>query len=318
MNYGVRTSGPHLFIKEKEGKETRVPWNTLNRIIVAGRSRFSDGVIYSAIRNSIPVTFIDVMGVTHAHLYPENYSRSDIEDIQSAKAVEPCFCLSTAKSLVKAKIENSLSLLKRYYPQIPGEEEQLADLVKKIETASSLDTLRGFEGTAARIYFSLLPELVTPFSFKKRVYHPPDGEVNAMLSLGYTLLYNRIRTALYDNGFDLYKGFFHKSRGLHAVLASDLMEPLRCVIDDLVIRLTRNKKIVEKDFDKIPAYGSTYYRLNGKGFRMYIKTYEETMQEAEITIKDHSFKCNVAIDEIIYNLKLSLKLSIPFEPGRIV
>lgn len=54
----------------------------------------------------------------------------------------------------------------------------------------------GIEGTAAKDYFTHFTRLVSPFSFSGRVYHPQDWPVNVMLSFGYTILYNRIATAM--------------------------------------------------------------------------------------------------------------------------
>lgn len=65
------------------------------------------------------------------------------------------------------------------------------------------------------------------FGFSGRARHPSPDPVNALLSLGYTLVYNEISSLLDGLGFDPYLGFFHQPRYGHATLASDLLEEFR-------------------------------------------------------------------------------------------
>jgi CRISPR-associated protein Cas1 len=49
-------------------------------------------------------------------------------------------------------------------------------------------------------------------------------------------------------GFDVYKGFYHKLFFNRKSLASDIMEPFRCVIDKALLKAFNLKQINEKDF----------------------------------------------------------------------
>jgi len=65
-----------------------------------------------------------------------------------------------------------------------------------------------------------------------------------MLSLSYTLLYNRMTSHLNEIGLDPYQGFFHMVRYGHAALASDLIEEFRGPLADvLVLKLLRRKQL---------------------------------------------------------------------------
>jgi len=208
-----------------------------------GRSPVSGGVIYRAVKEEIPVNFIDILGRTKGSLYPEYKEIHDMISYQTRFARDEDFCLAFSKEIVSAKIHNSYVLLRRNNV----ESKELKELEKKAYEATSMESLRGYEGTAARIYFSEFAHLVEPFEFKGRIYHPPDGPVNVMLSLGYTILYNRIASVLKHKGFNARLGFFHKGRGAHNALASDLMEELRHIIERVVLSLIHLNEVTKDD-----------------------------------------------------------------------
>ena len=86
-------------------------------------------------------------------------------------------------------------------------------VVGRAEAAESLDELLGLEGWAARIYFGLFAGMVKresdgegdqglSFDFAARNRRPPRDPVNALLSLGYSLLVKDLTVACYAVGFD--------------------------------------------------------------------------------------------------------------------
>jgi len=59
----------------------------------------------------------------------------------------------------------------------------------------------GYEGIAARYYFSALSELVDDaFYFSGRSKQPPQDPFNSMLSLGYTILIYKIYSEIENRG----------------------------------------------------------------------------------------------------------------------
>ena len=65
------------------------------------------------------------------------------------------------------------------------------------------------------------------FGFYGRNRRPPLDNVNALLSLAYTLLAQDCAAALETVGLDPYVGFMHQDRPGRVSLALDLMEELR-------------------------------------------------------------------------------------------
>src|SRR5438094_8109895 len=133
-----------------------------------------------------------------------------------------------------------------------GEMKRLANWA---DTSVSLEELLGIEGAGAHIYFGQFAGMIKPkddsfaersesnglsFDFRSRNRRPPRDGVNAMLSLGYSLLAKDLTIACYAVGFDPYIGFYHQSRFGRPALALDLMEPFRPLIGDSAVLTARD------------------------------------------------------------------------------
>jgi CRISPR-associated protein Cas1 len=138
-----------------------------------------------------------------------------------------------AKVFVRAKLSNALEFVREFNHNHTGkcpenQIQRLAAMSENIESVKELESLLGNEGAAAAIYFDLFSNmLLHTFEFNGRKKRPATDPVNALLSFGYTLIYNEIESLLDGMGFDPYLGFYHEPRYGHATLASDLMEEFR-------------------------------------------------------------------------------------------
>ena len=119
-----------------------------------------------------------------------------------------------------------------------------------MDQASELSSLLGLEGAGARFYHQAFAKMVRrAFGFTGRHRHPAPDPVNALLSLGYTLVYNEIAALLDGLGFDPYLGFYHQPRFGHATLASDLLEEFRApLVDRFTLSLINNQVFAAGDF----------------------------------------------------------------------
>ena len=311
---GACSRGPCLVVNREGAADEKIPWNRISRIVVVGRSSFSGGVVYRAVRENIPVAFIDVMGRARGHLHPEAWDNPSMVRLQDALAKDEARSLEYAREVISAKIHNSHVLLLRNRKRAP----ELLTLAGQAKKAESLESLLGVEGTAARIYFARFAGLVDPFDFTGRHFRPPDGPVNAMLSFGYTLLYNRLASALGEKGFNPRMGFFHQGRGTHLALASDMMEPLRHIADRIVLALIHRKELGPEDFTISKSGRHEVWRLTGSGFRTFIRRFETTMASRFTTNDGEKMSTNSYLDEIADGFRRSLTLGISYRALRIV
>lgn len=158
---------------------------------------------------------------------------------------------------------------------------QLKDVLPSVRAEVDLDSLRGQEGETAKLYFSVLNELILnqkeEFRFEERSRRPPLDKFNALLSFAYTILANDCAAALESVGLDSYVGFLHRDRPGRQSLSLDLMEELRPVMADrFVITLINNRVIRPEHFEQ---QESRAVLLNDEGRKIFLSQYQNKKKE---------------------------------------
>ncbi len=147
--------------------------------------------------------------------------------------------LSIARKIISGKIENCRILLRRNDPEVPAEVlESLERLTGQAEGASRMQSLLGFEGAAAEVYFARFGSMLKSsqdFSFQNRNKRPPRDPVNTVLSYLYGILAKELFSTVLAAGFDPYLGFYHQPRYGRPALALDMMEEFRPIIADSTV-----------------------------------------------------------------------------------
>ena len=154
-----------------------------------------------------------------------------------------------ARLMVRAKVKGQIQFLAQARDDRPDQSrplnlglERLGQVRSRLgqEPAIALDRLRGLEGAAAAAYFQAYGALFAPsLGFAGRNRRPPRDPVNAVLSLGYTLMHFEAVRACQAAGLDPLIGFFHDLDPGRESLACDLVEPLRPRVDAWVWSLFR-------------------------------------------------------------------------------
>jgi len=157
-----------------------------------------------------------------------------------------------------AKVANGRTALLRAAREHPSETvdwaaAQMGESLRALESTATLDGLRGVEGDAAHVYFSVFDELILQqkeaFFFHERSRRPPLDNVNSLLSFLYVLLAHDVASALETVGLDPAVGFLHRDRPGRASLALDLMEELRPVLADrLALTLINRRQVAAPGF----------------------------------------------------------------------
>jgi CRISPR-associated protein Cas1 len=169
-----------------------------------------------------------------------------------------------ARAIVVAKIANCRTVLLRAArerpegegaPELATAADHLAQHLRSLEEPMSLDTVRGKEGDAARMYFGVFDHLITAqredFFFRERSRRPPLDNMNALLSFLYTLLVHDVRSALEGVGLDPAVGYLHRDRPGRPGLALDMMEELRPFLADrLALSLVNRQQVKGEGFRK--------------------------------------------------------------------
>ncbi|HOU75676.1 MAG TPA: CRISPR-associated endonuclease Cas1 [Candidatus Dojkabacteria bacterium] len=150
--------------------------------------------------------------------------------------------LEIARSIVKNKVQNQISLLRLNKKKLP---ESIININSKIEKVKNIQELLGLEGSCAYKYYSLI---FNNISWSRRAPRTKEDIPNLLLDIGYTFLFNYVGALLRLFGFDTYKGIYHQLFFQRESLPCDIMEPLRPLVDQQLIKSYNLKQIKEKDF----------------------------------------------------------------------
>ena len=147
------------------------------------------------------------------------------------------------------------------------------------ENINNYQEILGIEGSKSREYFSHWRNLIknTEFKFEKRTKHPPEDEINALLSLYYTLLACEIHTLCNIVALDPYIGFLHKEYYGRPSLVCDLMETYRPFVDKFILNLINRKEIKKDDFEILD--NKIEYKLKSECFGILMNKWNKFFKE---------------------------------------
>ena len=274
-------TGQRLLVKKSKETLLDVPAIEVSQVVVFGNVSITPATVTFLLGRGIDVAFLTQTGRYKGRLQPEFSKKVSLRQQQFARAADGDFCLEVAKAIVGGKIANARVICMRRSRElgdkkIEGVVRRLERAMRKAAQESSIDAVRGQEGAAGAAYYEAFGRMIKAegFSFEKRTKRPPKDPVNALLSLGYTLLHNNVYAMINVVGLDPYQGFFHAARHGHPTLASDLSEEFRAIVVDSVVLSVINKGII-KPGDFKPSKGGIY--LTKEGLGKFVGQYEGRM-----------------------------------------
>lgn len=193
------------------------------------------------------------------------------------------------REIIKEKILNQAKLLARL--GLKDRQIQLETLAQEIEPGDPTNR----EGQAAKVYFNGL--FGTDFSRRE------DTGRNAALNYGYAILLAAVDREISANGYLTQLGISHCSSVNAYNLGCDLMEPLRVLIDYLVVKNriisfgSREKQILLSLLSQPVRVANRSEKLiNGLG--IYIRSVFEALQTADCSrIRFCEFDLELEMDD---------------------
>lgn len=289
----LRGVNGRLVYEPVTGKPSRLDHARLRGVMLHGRITLSDEALRMLLHARIPAVCLSAgaggggreasrgPGRVRGRLVPADDPAVRLRGLQHRMQGDVSARLRIARPLVAAKLAAQIEAARHYQRQsaapagvLAAALAQLREATQGAGHAADLDHLLAAEGAGARAWFGLLGHLLhPPWRFQARRRRPPTDPVNAMLSLGYTLLIARADAAGQAHGLEPQLGALHAFRAGRPSLACDLVEPLRTpMVDRWVLALCHARGWSPDDFVTTPDTGT---RLKPERFADALGSFEQ-------------------------------------------
>jgi CRISP-associated protein Cas1 len=290
----IGRTGESLKIESREGDKTYHITN-VTALVLHGYPQVTTQAIHLCAKYDVPIHWISGGGYYTTGLI--NGQHGVQRKLRQYKAlVEPDFCLELAKKMAVSKIKSALRYVLRVTrgsDRQNGKVEESLTIMRtsmhNISRANNLDSIRGHEGMAGRAYFAVIPELIkenvpAEMHYSGRSRRPPKDRFNALLSFGYSLLYQAVLQAIMVVGLEPAIGFFHTPRTSAHPLVMDIMELFRVLLWDMVVIGSVNRMQWNPDLDFNVTPEKVWLSAEGKkkAITLFEKRLEETWKHPVI------------------------------------
>jgi len=283
--------GDELIVSVKGEDARKIPGQQVRAIYCYGAVQITAQAVSTCLELGIDVAYFSPAGRFLGMLGGLPASGVDARRGQYRLFELPGVRLQLAREVIRAKIHNQRVMLMRNGDVPDRVTSLMANFRDSTESARDLTALLGIEGSAAALYFEQFESMLKQrddwkFDWRGRNRRPPRDPVNALISLGYSMLAKELAGVCYAVGLDPFLGFMHQPRYGRPALALDLMEEFRPLIaDSVAISLINRGELGPEDF--IRSANGTF--LNDKGRRPFWEAWFRRL-DAEVSHPEFSYK----------------------------
>jgi len=240
---------PTRLVIQQKGKVDEIPLRRIPHLLVIGGHTLHSSVVTTLIKNGIPVSFFEADGTPAGVVRPYGDTRDTGMRTLQVNAPKHRYAVAIAKGSLSSRL-----LLLEKLEEVRGTplfyEGELVFLHKasdELEYLIKLDEIRRLHRLTTDMYYEILSRSAPPeLGFRRRAARPRQDPVNAMLSLGYAMLYGAAMVPVLASRLDPDLGFLHEGPGS---LVHDLIDPFKPAMVDLPVLTIAAGGIAETGYE---------------------------------------------------------------------
>lgn len=284
-------------------KRKPIPVEDIEAFYCMGELDFNSRFFNFLSQHKIALHLFNYYGHYSGSFIPKEYLPSGFTVVEQVRAyLDPHKRLMIARELVDAAACNIVKNLQYFTNASRGERQiDFSGTIQEIETLqasiknhATTRELMGIEGNIRERYYRCWGEIVgREYALDKRVRHPPDNAINALVSFVNGLMYTTVLGEIYHTHLTPTVSFLHGPGERRYSLALDLSEIFKpIIVDKLIFKLLNTKQIQEKHFRK----ELNFCYLEESGRKIVLKEYDERLKT---TIKHRALGRNVSYRHLI-------------------
>ena len=220
-------------------------------------------------RNKIKIIFCDEKRNPFGELLPYYGCHNCVEKVRTQIGWDESISDELWRRIVRLKIMNQKNVLLR-----SGHIDQATLLASYADQIMPGDVTNR-EGHAAKVYFNAL--------FGNDFSRRDEGSINSALNYGYAIILSSVNREISINGYLTQIGIFHDNMFNPFNLGSDLMEPFRPLVDEMILLMnpvdfttSEKHRVVNILNMKVLIEGKTNTLINA--IRIFVRSFFDSMQ----------------------------------------
>ena len=234
--YGAHIkSSQQILTIQKNRIVEEYPLESVGHLLMVGGHTINSSTINTLLKKGIFISFFESDGTPVGTIRPfEEEVHPGLIALQQ-EIPRQRFATALAQGSIKSRL-NTIRLAEDKQASgllYEGELELLHNSLDEIGYLIKLDEIRRLHRLTADMYYEIMARnLPADFGFRRRTLRPQTDPVNAMLSLGYAMLYGSCCVSIIGAHLNPDYGFLHDGKG---GLVRDLIEPLKAGMIDSVV-----------------------------------------------------------------------------------
>lgn len=319
INDGILTKKDYSILFENENQKVEIPTEVTEHINIYSQIIFSSNFFNTLNQNNIKVSLFDQYDYYIGSFIPVNHHKSaSILIKQVENYIDKSKRLELAKKIIDSGTTNIITNLKYYNKR--NDDIQLDKIIddlkickQEMKTANTLEILLLQEARMRELYYSSYNIILNnqEFKFTKRTRRPPKDALNAMISFGNTLIYQKIANEIYKTKLDIRISYLHSATRRYENLNLDISEIIKPVLVDKVIFSLINKRIIDAKVHFEKRNNGVF--LNKEGKYIFIEQLNKKLNST-ITINDKKVSYQEILQQEVLKLLRYFKYNEEYEP----
>lgn len=319
INDGILTKKDYSILFENENQKVEIPTEVTEHINIYSQIIFSSNFFNTLNQNNIKVSLFDQYDYYIGSFIPVNHHKSaSILIKQVENYIDKSKRLELAKKIIDSGTTNIITNLKYYNKR--NDDIQLDKIIddlkickQEMKTANTLEILLLQEARMRELYYSSYNIILNnqEFKFTKRTRRPPKDALNAMISFGNTLIYQKIANEIYKTKLDIRISYLHSATRRYENLNLDISEIIKPVLVDKVIFSLINKRIIDAKVHFEKRNNGVF--LNKEGKYIFIEQLNKKLNST-ITINNKKASYQEILQQEVLKLLRYFKYNEEYEP----